>query len=312
LTRPELPADRDVPSPKGAEEVPDLGLPPGRVARLRGRAELAERRYRELAQDRPIWGLPLSLAERHTGRQGVLLASAVAFRVFLWVVPLALLLAAIGAGLAVSDEGDITSAAKTAGLTGVARHEVVKALQEGHRSWVVALLIGLVLLAWASRNLARTLTLVHAHVWQAPLPRSQKAVLITGAFLDGAWFLVLLVAVLVRNFDDLLPGGIVLGFLIETAALTVIWLMLTARLPNRRTDRWDLLPGSLLFGVGFSVMHLVSRVYLPARFARSAELYGSLGIAVVILAWLLIIGELIVGAAVLNSVFAEYRQRRSG
>jgi uncharacterized BrkB/YihY/UPF0761 family membrane protein len=40
-------------------------------------------------------------------------------------------------------------------------------------------------------------------------------------------------------------------------------------------------------------------------------LYGSLGLAVAMLAWLLIIGQLIVACAVVNSVWTEYRYRNS-
>jgi uncharacterized BrkB/YihY/UPF0761 family membrane protein len=288
------------------------GLPEGRIAGLRGQAKRAELRYRGLAADHPLWALPLTLAEQHTVRQGVLMASALAFRLFLWVVPVALITAAIGAGLAVSEDDNVSAAAKSAGLTGAARHEVVTALKEGHRSWVIALLFGIVLFVWASRNLARMLILIHAHAWQAPLPKPrQKDLFVTGLLIDGAWFLVLFLALAVRAFDDLIPGGVLIGLLVETAVMSGIWFLISTRLPNRRRDWIDLLPGSLVFGAGFSVLHVVSRVYLPGRLARSSELYGSLGVAVVILAWLLIISELVVGAAFMNCVFSEHRQRKA-
>ncbi len=290
---------------------PGGDLPEGRIARLQGRAKRAEERYRQLAAARPVLALPLAFAEQHTIRQGVLMASALAFRLFLWVVPVALITAAVGAGLAVREDDNISAAAKSAGLTGAARHEVVTALKEGHRSWVIALIFGIVLFVWASRNLARMLILVHAHAWQAPQPRPrQKDLILTGLLIDGGWFVVLFLALAVRAFDSLIPGGVVVGFLVETTVMSGIWMLITAQLPNRRRDLLDLLPGSLLFGAGFSVLHIISRLYLPGRLARSSELYGSLGVAVVILAWLLIIGELIVGAAFLNSVFSEHRLRK--
>ncbi len=297
--------------PSDDRREPSLELPEGRIARLRGHAERAERRYRDLAAAHPLLALPLTFAHQHTIRQGVLMASALAFRLFLWVVPVALITAAIGAGLAVSENTDVSQAAKSAGLTGAARHEVVTALKEGHRSWVVALIFGIVLFVWASRNLARMLILIHAHAWQAPLLRPrQKDLMVTGLLVDGGWFVVLFLALAVRAFDELIPGGVLIGFLVETAVMSVIWLLISAHLPNRRRDWLDLLPGSLMFGAGFSILHIVSRVYLPGRLARSSELYGSLGVAVVILAWLLIIGELIVSAAFLNCVLAEHRHRK--
>ena len=59
-------------------------------------------------------------------------------------------------------------------------------------------------------------------------------------------------------------------------------------------------------------MHVASRVYLPAKLAHSSQMYGTLGIAGTILAWLLIIGQVVVCGAFTNSVWAEYRARRRG
>jgi uncharacterized BrkB/YihY/UPF0761 family membrane protein len=79
---------------------------------------------------------------------------------------------------------------------------------------------------------------------------------------------------------------------------------------RRSTSRVDLLPGCALFGLAVAVLHAVSRVYLPRELEQSSQLYGSLGVAAVILGWLLIIGQIIVSAALLNSVWTEYRERR--
>ncbi|GAA2747137.1 hypothetical protein GCM10009868_35340 [Terrabacter aerolatus] len=63
----------------------------GRLARLRSRGEeRANRyaaRYAELARRVPLLRVPLEMATLYVARQGMLLASAVAFRAFLWWRP---------------------------------------------------------------------------------------------------------------------------------------------------------------------------------------------------------------------------------
>jgi membrane protein len=69
-------------------------------------------------------------------------------------------------------------------------------------------------------------------------------------------------------------------------------------------------PGVLLFGVGLATLHVVSRVYLPARIEHSSALYGSLGVAGAMLVWLLATGQLMVGCAILNRVWLRHRDPR--
>jgi uncharacterized BrkB/YihY/UPF0761 family membrane protein len=58
-------------------------------------------------------------------------------------------------------------------------------------------------------------------------------------------------------------------------------------------------------------MQLVGRFYLPARFEHSSQLYGSLGVAAVILVWLLLLGHLTVISALVNRVWFDYRVDRA-
>src|SRR5215472_5647916 len=84
----------------------------GWFSQARERADQAADRYQRLARSRPLLGLPLAFAARYTGRQGILLASAVAFRLFLWLVPLALVLAGILAAYATGGDRDATAAVR--------------------------------------------------------------------------------------------------------------------------------------------------------------------------------------------------------
>jgi uncharacterized BrkB/YihY/UPF0761 family membrane protein len=295
----------------GTAEQPD---PPGRIARLRARADRAADHYQQLAQKRPLLGLPLAFLARYPARQGMLLASALAFRLFLWLMPLALLVAGILAGLSKGKASSVESATKAAGITGAASQQVITALHDGHKSWWVAVLIGAAAFLWTTRTLMRNLTVVTAHAWQVSTPRPrQKDVLLTTLLFAAAWIVIFVIAAAISRLDRLIPGGgVIVSVILETAVLAAMWLIVSVRLPTKSNSWMDLWPGCVLFGFGIAVMHAVSRVYLPRKIQHSSQLYGSLGVAAVILVWLLIIGQIIVSAALVNSVWTEYRAERAG
>lgn len=285
----------------------------GRVARWRAQAERAAENYQQRAQTQPLLGLPLAFLSSYTARQGVLLASAAAFRLFLWLLPLALLCSGILSAVAHHDSGSIESASKSAGLAGAASQQVVTALRAGDKSWVIAVVTGGFLFLWATRTLIRTLTVVNAHAWAAPTPRPrQKEVLGTTLIFAGTWLTMFAFVAGLHRLSRAVPGGFLLTLVLQAVAVGTLWLAIVRRLPDRRHDWLDLLPGAVLFGFGLSVMNTVGRVYLPARFAHSSAMYGSLGIASVMLAWLLLIGQLIVSSALVNSVWSDFRAARRG
>jgi membrane protein len=223
------------------------------------------------------------------------------------------LVAGILAGLSKGNATNVESATKTAGITGAASQQVLTALQDGHRSWWVAVLIGAGAFLWTTRTLMRNLTVVSAHAWQVPTPRPrQKDVLATTMVFAGGWLVMFAIAAAITRLDRLIPGGgVIIAVIVEGAALAAVWLVVSMRLPNK-SDAWlDLVPGCLLLGFAIAVLHAVSRVYLPRKIQHSSSLYGSLGVAGTILFWLLIIGQIVVSAALVNSVWTEYRAQRA-
>jgi uncharacterized BrkB/YihY/UPF0761 family membrane protein len=66
-----------------------------------------------------------------------------------------------------------------------------------------------------------------------------------------------------------------------------------------------LLPGALLGGIGLEVLKFVGRFYVPHLVASSSGLYGSIGVVFAIIAWLFLLGRLIVYSACLNVVLYE-------
>jgi uncharacterized BrkB/YihY/UPF0761 family membrane protein len=63
-------------------------------------------------------------------------------------------------------------------------------------------------------------------------------------------------------------------------------------------------------GGGVWLAHLASAFYLARRIDHASELYGSLGVAAALLAWLYIFGRLMVASAMLNATLWERRSSR--
>jgi hypothetical protein len=56
-----------------------------------------------------------------------------------------------------------------------------------------------------------------------------------------------------------------------------------------------------MLGVSMRIIAIVTTVYFAGRLARADDLYGSIGIATVFLAWLFIVARLVVAATFLNA-----------
>ena len=139
-----------------------------RIDRVRARAEDAAARYRELARRDPVYALPIVALTTYVARQGMLLASAIAFRTFLWIMPLALFTAGLLTGIGRSFPILAESAQRTTGVAAVARRQIVVALDDGGKSWWVAVVVGLIAFLWTTRTLLRNLSQATAHIWDAP------------------------------------------------------------------------------------------------------------------------------------------------
>lgn len=272
-------------------------------ASLQARVSAGEAYWHDLAERWPLFGLPFPFLAAYQRLNLALLAGSIAFRLFMWLLPFALLVAGL-LGLVVSETNwNISSAVRTAGVSGAASQQVAEALRSGRQSWWIAVLAGLALLLWTGRALARALTMMHAHVWEMTVPRqSQWRRILNGALLFVVFLVIVFASALSAHLHVL---GWVLGSVAMTALTAAAWLFLSRRLPNRAITWTDLLPGALVVGVGLTAMNTVSTVYLPNKIQRASEMYGTLGIAGAILLWLFIIGQLLVCAALLNAVWTD-------
>ena len=141
---------------------------------LRADAErLFQRAQAERGRHRSV-DAAFEIAERDSEVGGGIIAGALAYRLFIWLLPLALI-AVAGLGLAAdAPSRSPEDAAQTHGVEGLIASAIVNAANSPNR-WY-ALLIGIPVLVWATRGVLRVLIGAHRLVWTddrtaAPKPK---------------------------------------------------------------------------------------------------------------------------------------------
>jgi uncharacterized BrkB/YihY/UPF0761 family membrane protein len=246
----------------------------------------------------------LQVIERDSDIGGGILGGALAYRLFLFFLPLAFLL--VGALGIASRWFDVspTEIGRDVGVVSLVTKEVATSAK-GSGWWVSV--VALVVLAYTMRVLYRAVAIVHALAWQ----RSAAAAKSTRSFrvftLGVAAQLVLTAAKGPVRPPDGVKNIIVLAA--YPLGIAAIWLVMAMRLPHRTAGWLDLLPGAALYAVGLLLVHIFNVYVLELLHQSRSSTYGTLGSAAAVLLGLYFIGRLIVASAVLNATLFE---RRSG
>jgi uncharacterized BrkB/YihY/UPF0761 family membrane protein len=299
-------ADPDAPKQRGPTPLELDAAPPvvGRLAAwlertrvARGRLEAARERYSSL-------DLGFGLVELDASIGGGLLAGALAYRLFVLLLPTALLLVS-GIGL-YADAADKSTqqVAKQAGLQGLIASQVASTAAGGAR-WAVFIVTVPVAL-YALAKLYRAVAIMHAIVWH----RSGRGVRVTpsgvGA-LTAMLVLTLFAAELSHWARHRGAAGGVFGLLAYLLLVGSGWLLLSRELPHRDVGWTGLLPGTAAVAVGFLFVN-VFNVYVTTRLVEDrADTYGALGIAAALLFSLVLVGRVMIVSAELNAELAGRR-----
>jgi uncharacterized BrkB/YihY/UPF0761 family membrane protein len=247
------------------------------------------------------------MVDRDLDAGGGIIAGALAYRLFIWLLPVALVLVA---GLGVAADASSESprqAAQELGLGGLVSSSIAEAAS-GPGRWY-ALLIGIPILLYATRSVLRVLIGAHRLLWadvrtQAPKPTIAASLRLLALLL--AYWVVSGVANYARASSE---GPGVLVTLVAMVGYAGLWLLISVRLPHRGTDWTALVPGAILVGLGIEVLHVViAYVLVPYAIAKQGT-YGALGGAAVLLVGLFLISRLIVSSAILNATLWERRVR---
>lgn len=290
---------------------PDADRPPKGPARSRQLAErgrdLQAQAARRLlrAQDEHVTLKLLAHAlqeDRATG--GALLAGALAFRLFLWMLPAGLVVAAL---LGFSTAEDVRHGLGDAGLGGYATATIAQAASQAHEGRWILLAIGLAGLYSTSVDLAKAMWIGTSLAWHLPVSRLRRKPRAAG--LAAATLLSAITLTLAVNWlrSVLYPLGIVATVLLAGVYALCGWLVLRVLPRPAHLTGPDLLPGALLIGVGVEGLHVVTVFFLAGRLASSSQLYGALGAAATILLWGYILARVLIGASTLNHLLLRHR-----
>jgi uncharacterized BrkB/YihY/UPF0761 family membrane protein len=267
---------------------------------------LAERAQSERERHRSVDAV-FEMAERDSEVAGGIIAGALAYRLFIWLLPLALIaVAGLGFAADASSESPEESA-RSVGLEGLISSSIANAANSPNR-WY-ALLIGIPVLIWATRSLLRALIGAHRLVWTDVRAAAPKPTLVA-----SLRFLVFLLSfgVVSATASALRASSGVAGVLATLVALVPyagLWLLISVRLPHRDAPWRALIPGALVVAVGIELLHVViAYVITPWALAKQGT-YGALGVAAALLVGLFLISRLIVDAAVVNATLWERRLR---
>jgi uncharacterized BrkB/YihY/UPF0761 family membrane protein len=268
--------------------------------------QLAQRAQAERARHRSV-DAGFEMFERDREVAGGIIAGALAYRLFIWLLPLALVVVA-GLGFAADASSESPQhAAGSFGMQGLISSSIASAADSPNR-WY-ALLIGIPVLVWATRSVLRVLIGAHRLIWTDALGRAPKPKVFAALRLLALLLCFAIVSAEASALRQSSPGVGVLATLLALVPYAGLWLLISLRLPHRDAPWWALLPGAALFALGVEVLHAVIVYFLTPYALAKQGTYGALGMAAALLLGLFLISRLVVGAAVLNATLWERRLR---
>ena len=273
------------------------------VAKARARAEdlLAE-----AEANRPrsrLIDIAFGSYERDAEVGGGILAGAVAFRVFLFIIPFVFFFVVAFGLIADALGATVSTVTHKAGIAGLLASTINNAGDQSVWSRLTILVVSGFALVLGARNLLKVLTVIHVLIWHVPrvrVRRQARAVALLIVSVLGALALAQVTSRLQhRSFAAWVFATSV--FMLIPAGL---WLLASLKLfPHPTEVGWqDLVPGALLVGVGIEALHVFTVVYVADAFKRKSETYGAIGGSLSILLWAYVVGRILAASPVINAV----------
>jgi uncharacterized BrkB/YihY/UPF0761 family membrane protein len=288
-------------------EEPELAPPGGEDQRTGARARVerwwkrSRSRAVEAGERLPFSGVAVRVFARDKHAAGTLLGSALALRLFLFFVPMVLLLFGV-AGI-LGRYSNVNSSSDV-GIGGALGDEIDTAFrQDGLSPWI-AVVAGIVGMATAGRSLSRALVVSSALSWQmgGNRPLRMRVVVVVVGILVG----LSLTWVLINEIRQ--RAGIAVAsvsFVGVAGIYLVLWSMLYIALPRTTNDPGAALPGAAMISSVLTLLQVVTQLYLPQKISGASSMYGTFGAVVAMLGWFFIVGRVLAFTFALNAVLFE-------
>jgi uncharacterized BrkB/YihY/UPF0761 family membrane protein len=267
---------------------------------LRRTGEQLRARHEDLRRRAGWADVATRVLERHVDASGSMMAGYLAYRLFLLMLPLAVIVVA----LAGFDQSASESTSEHLRLGEALTSVIAQAGADAQRSRAPLLATGLLAFTIAAWGLLGALQYTAATAWQIPTRRfpGKGRVFVRLAASLLVFGVVLYVSLVVRRAG--LWAGMA-GSLANTIGAFVGFLGLGWILPRRCKEWFWLLPGAAVSAVGYLLIQAVAAFYLPGKLSNASATYGALGITLTLLTYLFLIGALLWFVQVVNAVVWE-------
>ena len=261
---------------------------------------LVERTERERDKRESVRAL-FHLFEEDKGRGGGLLAGGLAYRMFIWLLPAALVASSLMRLIAEIGGKTPSATARDLGMGAAVASSVNRAAVEAGRAAPILLIVGLVIMLWASRGVLKALRLVSTIAWgigPTPLRSPIRQTLATAGILSVFPLYGVAIAPLYQGSF----GGDLVATMIATGGIVAITTCAASTLPRPDDVGWpNLIPGAILLSVGLEALRLATTLYFARKLERIDDLYGALGFAAVFMTYLYVVARLVVLGLMANA-----------
>jgi len=246
------------------------------------------------------WDWLRELQHRYNAIHGPSLASGITLYGFLALFALLILAVAV-VGLFANNDGQFAAnVVKNLGITGEAARTVTKTITSAQSSHQLASVVGVMGIIWLGTSFA----LVTAHAFDAAWNIPGEGLTTRGR---GILWLLGMVALAVvalgaTSLWALLPNFLSpIVLLISLGANTGLWMWTSWILPHRKMSWRVTLVPSFAAAVALEILKILGAYVVPRLVSSSSEIYGTLGVVFALLAWLLILGRIVVYLAVIEA-----------
>jgi uncharacterized BrkB/YihY/UPF0761 family membrane protein len=249
--------------------------------------------------------------ERDVATGGGVLSAAVAFRIFLFLVPFVFFLVVAFGYTSEATNGSATGLSRSMGIGGLIAKSVKGAADLSGGQRLTALFVSAFALFLGSRAAVKVLRITHGLIWRVPIPKLRSPTRAAGIF-TGFIVIALLTSALVGwlRSQSLLLG--IFGVVVWLAVPFGLWLLVSLYLPRADCPWWALLPGAAVCAIGAELLHVATIYWFSYEIQKKSDTYGAIGVSLALLLWAYLLGRIITASAAVNAAFWYRSEERLG
>jgi membrane protein len=250
-----------------------------------------------------VWSLGTAVTKKFAEKRGSNLAAAIAFRAFLGLFACLVLSFAVAGYLNASGRAVGESIISNLGLSGDSADSVLRAVEQAQNSRATTTIFGLLGLVWTGTGLSMAIAYAWNAAWGIPGGgfRGRASGLIW-MFGSGVSIIAAVASTSWITSHHTLPAvAMVIGVIADLSLV----LLTAVLLPARHIPLRSMLPAVIVTSLGLTATRVAGATVLPRIASDSSAIYGTIGVFFALLIWMLVIGYVLVSAAMVEVVLWE-------